>query len=269
MGLTSAGSATVLLGADSTRPYSPAMTSVSPSGEPITVDSLYELLRHRILAGELRPGAILSQVKLADAFGTGRTPLREALRMLQREGLVDAEYNRRVRVAALTTSELDEIYARRVVLEAMAVRASIPRFTLAELDELQALKAEMESFMPDPAERLQEWEAPHRAFHQLLVRHAGASIVSDVEQLQDHAERYRAILGSSLPGAFAPGAADHAQLVVSCIERDPREAGRTLARHLARAGLALLSQTDPTHDAVALREALRLVLGDEPGNSLP
>jgi DNA-binding GntR family transcriptional regulator len=244
------------------------MTSVSRSDEPITVDSLYEVLRRRILVGDLRPGAILSQVKLADAFGTGRTPLREALRMLQREGLVDAEYNRRVRVAALTTSELEEIYARRVVLEAMAMRASIPRFAAAELDELQALQAEMESFMPNPAERLQEWEVPHRAFHELLVRHAGASIVRDVAELQDHAERYRAILGTSLPASFAPGAAEHARLVACCLERDTREAGRTLARHLARAGLALVSQTDPTHDAVALREALRLVLGDEPANSL-
>lgn len=236
--------------------------------DPITVDGLYEVLRHRILVGELRPGASISQVKLADAFGIGRTPLREALRMLQREGLVDAEYNRRVRVAPMTTSELDEIYARRVLLEAMAVRASIPRFTTAELDELRALQDEMESFMPDPYVRPAEWEAPHRAFHRLLVRHGGASVVRDVEQLQDHAERYRAILGRSLPGSFAPGAADHAKLVEYCVERNAPEAGRTLARHLARAGLALVSQTDPTHDAVALREALRLVIGDEPAASL-
>jgi len=244
------------------------MTSVSRADEPITVESLYAVLRERILVGELRPGAFLSQVKLADAFGTGRTPLREALRMLQREGLVDAEYNRRVRVAELTTSELDEIYARRVLLEAMAVRTSIPRFTPADLEELQALQAAMESFLPDPAGRLEDWEAPHRAFHQLLVGRAGPSIVDDVEQLQDHAQRYRAIIGKSLPASFAPGAADHARIVACCIERDAPEAGRTLARHLARAGLALVSQTDPTHDAVALREALKIVLGDGPAAQL-
>jgi DNA-binding GntR family transcriptional regulator len=241
---------------------------MTSADEPITVDGLYEVLRHRILIGDLRPGASLSQVKLADAFGIGRTPLREALRMLQREGLVDAEYNRRVRVAPMTTAELDEIYARRIVLEAMAIRASIPRFTASELDELRVLQAEMESFLPDPSGRLEEWEAPHRAFHRLLIGHAGTSIVRDITQLQDHAERYRAILGRSLPGAFAPGAADHAKLVVCCAERDASEAGQTLARHLARAGLALVSQTDPAHDAVALREALRLVLGNEPASSL-
>jgi DNA-binding GntR family transcriptional regulator len=241
---------------------------MTSADEPITVEALYDVLRHRILIGDLRPGASLSQVKLADAFGIGRTPLREALRMLQREGLVDAAYNRRVRVAAVTTSELDEIYARRIVLEAMAIRASIPRFSASELEELALLRDEMESFMPDPSGRLEEWEAPHRAFHQLLVSRAGASIVRDLVQLQDHAERYRAILGKSLPASFAPGAADHAKLVVCCVERDVSAAGQTLARHLARSGLALVSQTDPTHDSVALREALRLVLGDEPASNL-
>jgi DNA-binding GntR family transcriptional regulator len=237
------------------------MATAPQNDEPV-VDSVYHDLRHRILIGDLRPGASLSQVKLADAFGIGRTPLREALRLLQREGLVDAEYNRRVRVAALSTSELDEIYARRVVLEAMAVRSSIPRATLAEIDRLRELQAEMESFMPDPSTRLEEWEAPHREFHALLVSHSGASIVRDIAQLQDHAERYRAILGRSLPASFAPGAADHARLVECCAERATKEAGETLARHLARSGFALISQTDPTYDAVALREALRLVLHD-------
>jgi DNA-binding GntR family transcriptional regulator len=236
----------------------------SEDGEPITVDSLYARLRHRILVGELRPGAVLSQVKLADAFGTGRTPLREALRMLQREGLVDAEYNRRVRVAELSTSELDEIYARRIVLEAMAVRATIPRMSAGDLDRLREFERAMQAFMPDPSPRLAEWEVPHREFHRLLVAHAGRTIVHDVQQLQDHAERYRAILGQALPASFGPGAADHDRLVECCARADAEDAGRTLAGHLARSGLALLSQTDPTHNAVALRESVKLVLGDAP-----
>jgi len=241
------------------------MTSYSTSDDlPITVSSLHAQLRHRILLGELRPGAVLSQVKLADGLGTGRTPLREALRMLEREGLVEAEYNRRVRVAALSTAELDEIYARRIVLEAMAVRATIPRMSRSDIEQLRGLEQEMHAFMPDPLPRLLEWEVPHRDFHRLLIAHAGRTIVHDVEELQDHAERYRVVLGSALPGSFAPGAADHAQLVECCVSGDLDQASRTLARHLARSALALLSQIDPTHDAVSLREALKLVLGDRP-----
>lgn len=235
--------------------------------EPVTVTSIHGQLRRRILVGELRPGAVLSQVKLADAFGTGRTPLREALRMLEREGLVEAEYNRRVRVAPLSTAELDEIYARRIVLEAMAVRATIPRMTPTDIGQLRALEQEMHAFMPDPLPRLAEWEVPHRDFHRVLIAHAGRTIVHDVQELQDHAERYRAILGHSLPASFGPGAADHARLVECCVAGDTITAGRTLAQHLARTALAMVSQIDPTHDPIALREALKLVLGDQTVNA--
>jgi DNA-binding GntR family transcriptional regulator len=226
-----------------------------------TVERLHAVLRGRILTGELTPGSIVSQVKLAQALEVGRTPLREALRMLQREGLVQAEFNRRVRVSPLSTSELEQIYARRIVLEAMAIRASIPRFTSADLAHLRDLLAAMETFLPNPAERLDEWERPHREFHALLVARAGDGICEDLRRLQDHAERYRAILGRDLPASFAPGAREHVQLVEACEARDRDAAGRVLAGHLARSGLALISQTNPAHDAVALREALIIVQG--------
>jgi DNA-binding GntR family transcriptional regulator len=224
-----------------------------------TVDRLHLALREQILNGRLSPGSVVSQVKLARAFEVGRTPLREALRMLQREGLVQAEFNRRIRVSPLSTSELEQIYAHRIVLEAVAIRGSIPRFTPEELARLHALVEEMESFMPNPAERLDEWERPHREFHRLLVAHAGDRIVEDLRRLQDHAERYRAILGRDLPAAFGPGAREHAELVSAVELRHKEEAGRILAAHLARSGLALIAQTDPAHDGVALREALLIV----------
>jgi DNA-binding GntR family transcriptional regulator len=229
-----------------------------------TVDRLHHALREQILNGRLSPGSPVSQVKLARAFEVGRTPLREALRMLQREGLVQAEFNRRIRVSPLSTSELEQIYAHRIVLEAVAIRGSIPRFSADDLARLRTLVTEMESFMPNPAERLDEWERPHREFHQLLVAHAGDRILEDLHRLQDHAERYRAILGRDLPAGDVPatfgrGAREHAELVVACETGQKEQAGRILAGHLARSGLTLIAHTDPAHDSVALREALLIV----------
>jgi DNA-binding GntR family transcriptional regulator len=236
---------------------------------PVTVEALHEELRRQILTGELAPGAVLSQVKLADAFGIGRTPLREALRMLQREGLVDAEYNRRVRVAELSSSELDQIYACRIVVEAMAVRATILRFEEDELIRLRELLEAMEAFMPNPPEHLAEWEESHGAFHRLLISRAGARIVRDALELQDQSLRYRKIMGHEVPSLFAPGAVEHAALVVAAEKREVEEAGLLLAKHLARSGLALLSQVNPAYDAVALRQALRLVIRDPVSDALP
>jgi DNA-binding GntR family transcriptional regulator len=245
------------------------MPGPEPKVETLTVESLYRELRRQILVGELRPGATLSQVKLADRFGTGRTPLREALRMLQREGFVQAEYNRRVRVAPLSTSELDQIYASRIVIEAMAVRVSVQRMSDGDIERLNELQRSMESFMPNPLLHQSEWEASHSAFHRLLISAAGEWIVRDAAHLQDQAIRYRSIVGHDAPSdLFAPGHREHAGLVVATERRKPDEAAIILARHLARSGLALLSQVNPTYDAVALRQALQLVLREPTPDAL-
>jgi DNA-binding GntR family transcriptional regulator len=77
------------------------------------IPALHAYLRECVLDGTLTPGTKLSQVALADQLGVSRTPLREVLRMLQEEGLVEIEPNQRTRVAGLDPQELDEIYACR------------------------------------------------------------------------------------------------------------------------------------------------------------
>jgi len=75
--------------------------------EKIAAAQVHKRLRQMILDGTVPPGTVLSQVQLAQEIGVSRTPLREALRMLQEEGLVLAEYNHRVRVADIDISELE------------------------------------------------------------------------------------------------------------------------------------------------------------------
>ncbi len=118
--------------------------------------------------------------------------MREALRMLQREGLVEAEPNHRVRVADFSISDLEQLYAMRIGLEALAIRLTVP---LLQADELRRLKGFLTQMaeLPTP-EEYERWEVPHRAFHLSLVAHAGTRIVTMVAQLSDHAERYRTIL---------------------------------------------------------------------------
>jgi DNA-binding GntR family transcriptional regulator len=230
------------------------------------LELLHSTLRHSILSGQLAPGTIISQVKLAESLNVGRTPLREALRMLQREGLVQAEFNRRVRVAPISTSELEQIYAHRVVLEVVALRATVTRFRADDITQLWSLIEEMNRYLPDPAPHRDAWERAHREFHARLVAGAGEHIADDLRRLQDHAERYRAILGRGLPAVIAAGAQDHADIIAACESGDEVTAGRVLGDHLARAGLALISHSDPAHDGQVLRQALLLTRGAAPSS---
>jgi len=81
--------------------------------------AVHTRLRAAILSGEIPEGATTSQAMLAERFGVGRTPLREALRMLQREGLVISQPNHRVRIAELSSEDAEELYIMRIALEAV------------------------------------------------------------------------------------------------------------------------------------------------------
>src|SRR5438067_13836834 len=103
--------------------------------------SLHEHLRRLILDGAIPNGASISQVELAERLGVSRTPLREAIRMLQAEGIVQAEHNVSAHVAALDVGDSATVYGRRVLLETAVVLVMLPlhavvkRSTLTEAEQ--------------------------------------------------------------------------------------------------------------------------------------
>ena len=207
-----------------------------------TVQAVYERLRREILHGEIPPGQQLSQMQLAQRLGVSRAPLREALRRLENEGLVEAPPNRSMRVASFSAQDLDEIYAMRLTLEAMTLRISLPRLTSADLGALEGLIAQMQHFAATGEYEL--WEAPHRAFHQGLTRHAGRRAQHLLEQLSDHAERYRRLYTMGTPNSFARGDRDHRMVLDAVKARDADAAAVRLVQHLARTPMTVFPLID-------------------------
>ena len=101
------------------------------------VAAVQDRLRTAILHGELEPDSSTSLVDLARAFGAGRTPLREALRMLQREGLVIATPNQRVRIASLTAADFEEISIARLLAQLFEITEQFEMETQPQLLLLQ------------------------------------------------------------------------------------------------------------------------------------
>src|SRR5580693_10243624 len=98
-----------------------------------SVASAHARLRRLIVRGALAPGSELSQVELARRTGVSTTPLREALRRLEAEGLVESRRNRRPRVRPFDCEDLDSVYAARVLLEPPALRITVPRLGAGDL----------------------------------------------------------------------------------------------------------------------------------------
>lgn len=217
-----------------------------------SVEHVHRMIRESILDGSLMPGETMSQVALADELGVSRTPLREALRMLQGEGLILAEPNRRVRVAPLSLADVEELYAIRIPLEVTALRLSIAQMTPEDIAELEGYMAAMAHFAA--AEDYARWHVPHQAFHRALSRRAGARFDALLLQLFDHAERYRRMhLGHELS---TQSTADHREILDACKAGDADLASALLGRHLARTVYGIVAIVEPEHDLAALRQVL-------------
>jgi len=222
-----------------------------------SVEVVHARLCEAILRGELSPGSWIPQVRLAELLGVSRTPLREALRLLQREGLIESQPNRRVRVAGFSIPDLEQLYVMRITLEAVAVRLTVPLMTVKDLREIDGELTRIERSLE--AGDYEGWEAHNREFHRMLTRHAGERLLRTIEQLSDHAARYRRVYTAGEARAFSVGQREHRAIFEACEAGDPVLAAERLARHYGTLALNLIAAWAPEHDPIAVRTALRMV----------
>lgn len=219
------------------------------------VETVRDHLRGLILDGMIAPGERLSQMALVRTLGAGRTPIREALRMLQNEGLVVGDNNRSMRVAPLDPEELDALYATRIALECLATR-----LTMVTLDHSgqDGLRARGEQLATAAAEGdIDRWEVAHRYFHDSFVNGCGASMHEIIRRHFDRSERYRRSFARTQPDAWLKSSYEHDSIVEAILVRDASGAASSLARHLAKTAFSLIAQFCPEYDPQATREALR------------
>jgi len=219
------------------------------------VAAVYERLRTAILRGEIEAGATIPQARLASDLGAGRTPLREALRMLQRDGLVVSEPNRSVRAATLSGGDFEELCIMRVALEAVAVRITVPTLRSADLAELEGLMAQMGHYQKVGDEA--GMRAPHRAFHRLLVAASGPRVSGEIADLSDHLARYRLRFGGY--GDWEDRRAEHRGIVDAAAAGDADLTAVRLAEHHARTAALVFGVLEPERDLGRLHTAIGTV----------
>lgn len=238
------------------------LTPIDRSGDdPGVTNLVHEHLRNAILDGALPAGAIISQVVLAEHLGVSRTPLREALRRLEQEGLVEASPNRRARVRSLEPEDLEFAYANRIMLEALAVAITVPLLRSNDLDLLDGAMLRMEEAVR--VGDVTDWESAHRDFHRALIVHAPRHLFDAIEGyaarsvLANDRRLYSIIVGQGFHG----GSQEHAAILAAYRAGDAEAAANALARHLTVSALFVMSQVMPEHDPVVLRGSLRLITG--------
>lgn len=231
-----------------------------------TAVNVFEVLENAILSGQIRPGTILSQVEVATELGVSRTPVREALRKLQESGLVTGEPNLRSRVLYFDPKDVEALYMKRIMMEALGVAITTRRLSRALRAQMEATAAELEG---DAAhEDFELWKELHRKLHGLLVSEAGASYVSEIEILGKRSERYQSVnRGQHFPGWWLRGEQEHRDLLGAVYDGDAIRAGELMARHLVRTALELLAALAPEYDTSRLRASLQFAIAGAAGTA--
>lgn len=152
---------------------------------------VYDVVRRRILLGELPPGEPIPQVRIAAELGVSTTPLREALRRLESEGLVEIVAHKDVRPTALTADDARNLYEARLALDPEAARLAATRRTADELALIQdAARALRPLSDPGDLDAIMD----HRAFHRAIYRASHNPVMTSLlDGLWDRADRYRRI----------------------------------------------------------------------------
>ncbi|SHL06199.1 DNA-binding transcriptional regulator, GntR family [Pseudonocardia thermophila] len=214
-------------------------------------ESAYAAIRAGILSGELARGERLREEILAERIGVSRTPVREALRRLNAEGLVDFEPNRGARVAAWSERELEDLYEARALLEGYGARLAASRITEEELDHLAAIASRMSAIaVTDPA-RADEMTALNGEFHRTIVKASrNAQIDSLVRGLMERPLIYRTFQHYS-PERMSASQRHHNELVDALRARDGAWAEALMRAHILAARSTVVESTRAAEDGQA------------------
>lgn len=196
-------------------------------------------LRSRILTGEMTPGQRLLQEDLAEEFGTSRLPVREALRMLAAEGLVELESNKGARVPVLDQAELSIVYKMRERLEPLALAESVPHLGEHVIDQLRLLQARIAEDTD-----LSHFLALDREFHMLTYSGcASENLLATVERFWNSTQHYRrTFMEVSGRGRRWVVNSEHDFIIDAIERRDADDAERYLAGHIRRTRMELMKQ---------------------------
>jgi DNA-binding GntR family transcriptional regulator len=194
------------------------------SGKNSLKQEVYDGIRQDILSGTFLPGDLLTERELAAKYGVSKTPVREALSLLEQDELLRAIPRAGYMVTRLTFRDLQEVHQLRATLEAMAARLAAQRITDEELEELERLTS-----TSDP----EEARLFNRQFHSVVAQASGNSrLAKMIEQLLDDTDRWAALEVAELtPAVLLIG---HRAELEALRTRDPDTAEEAMREHVER-----------------------------------
>ncbi len=200
-------------------------------------DEVAESLRDMIVENELAPGERIDEKRLCKLFAISRTPLREALKVLASEGLVELMPNRGARISMITSREVEEMFELASGLERLAAELVVERATDGELEEMRTTHQRMIEF--HRAGRRSDYFRLNQRIHNGIIALTGnAVLIGTYAELMRKIRRarYAAIMSQA---RWDESVHEHEDLMNALVDRDGVRAGAVLLKHVRETGEAV------------------------------
>lgn len=200
-------------------------------------DVVFNTLREAILKGDLKPGERLMELQLASKLGVSRTPIREAIRMLEQEGLAVTMPRRGAEVAKMTLKDMEDVLEIRDALDELAVRLACDRITAEQLKQLVEVKEAFEtSTKSGDVKKIADSDV---RFHDIIYEATGnPKLVTMLNNLREQVYRYRVEYIKD-PQNYPILIAEHEAIVEGVKNRDAASATQAMHAHVENQALAV------------------------------
>lgn len=206
---------------------------------------VYERLRRRIIEGELRPGLPINEADFARELSVSKTPIREALRQLERDGFVENVPGRGSAISHIDPQDIREVFEIREIIESGAVRRAV---RLRDNEEIRKKREESKKFLEDKQATeayVHEWGS-WEDVHLCIVRALGnQSLVEMYSGLLDRIQRIRNHYGQRFTQRrLHEILTEHTAILDAIVEGDAERAEQMVQRHLRNAGAFVIGLTE-------------------------
>jgi len=208
-------------------------------------EEAYNYVKKLILSTKLKPGEIISEQSLAEELGISRTPVREALRKLEQEGLIVSN-KRRKQVFILTMKDMEEIFDIKEVLESSIARWAAEKGKDEDVEKLLKVVKDMKLIARKKlSQNFQkfndEWLKKDEEYHTLLFKMAGNKRAENVIRNLNH-QWHRLRLGIlAIEGRLEKSAKEHEKIAMAIAKRDPQAAEKAMKEHLRNLRVMILN----------------------------
>lgn len=209
-----------------------------------------KILRHAILSGRLRPGMKLVQQDLAREIGMSPTPVREILRRLEADGLVEYVSRKGVYVSGVTASQYEERIPIRAVLEKLAVELAVPRITDDTISELKSIQQQFE--VAWQKKDLATVRSANLRFHMTIYEMSDSPVLCGL--IRRLWPRFSTDLLWIVPGRAEKAIQDHKDILAALEKRDVDTASNLIGDHISKSGREILDYIEYKDGNVSLKD---------------